>query len=144
MFFVAPTIFGGDDSTFNLNLSDDGLLDKFIGSINMEKGIYSENSNFFAPLYRQVGLNCFVARGYNQKSSDPIINEAFLIAYNDIESAFEYFVSVSDRPFVLAGFSQGAEMIIKLIKNKLSDSSLQKSSFGATLRESDEALLNTL
>ena len=36
------------------------------------------------------------------------------------------YLSQSNRPFILAGFSQGSEIIIKLIKNKITTAALQK------------------
>lgn len=123
VFFVAPTVFLGSDSLYNMPLDDQELRRKFLGAINMEKGIYDDSDcDFFAPYYRQVGISCFVARGYNDATADVKINEAFMKAYRDVENAFEYYLSVSDDPFILAGFSQGSEMIIRLLKEKFTDS----------------------
>ncbi len=127
IFFVAPTVFFGNDSLYNMPLNNEELRKRFRGAINMEKGIYDDgNSDFYAPFYRQVGLSCFVARGYNDISQDVKVNDAFMKAYEDVEDAFGYYLSTSDDPFILAGFSQGSEMIIRLLKEKFTDRGLNK------------------
>jgi len=127
IFFVAPTIYGGTDSIYNMPINDAVERLNFIGAINMEKGIYDEGDvNFFAPFYRQASFNCYGIRAYNETSTDENVNAAFKLAYNDIEDAFNYYLNESDKPFILAGFSQGAEMIIKLIKTKFDDLEIQK------------------
>jgi len=125
VFFVAPTIFLGDDSTYNMDIDKMELRAKFKGATNMEKGIYDFQTNFYAPYYRQAGLNCNRIRGYKYKSDNKNVNNAFDMAYNDVESAFDHYLSISDKDFVLAGFSQGGEMLLKLIKDKFGDKKLQ-------------------
>jgi hypothetical protein len=117
VFFVAPTAFKGDSCYYSMSMNDSTTIQKFIGSINMERGIYDNGEiNFYAPFYRQVGLYAFKDRGIQEKSLNPNINAAFVLAYDDVEAAFKYYLSISDRPFILAGFSQGAEYIIKLMQ----------------------------
>jgi hypothetical protein len=84
----------------------------------MEKGIYDSDCRVFAPYYRQVGLNV-----YTLKQSD---REQYLqIAYADVKAAFEYYMDNfnNGRPIVLAGFSQGADMCIRLLKDCFADES---------------------
>lgn len=127
IFFVAPTIYGGTDSIYNMPINDPVERLNFIGAINMEKGIYDEGDvNFYAPFYRQASFNCYGIRAYDDVSSDENVNAAYELAYSDIEDAFNYYFSESDKPFILAGFSQGAEMIIELIKNTFDDAEIQK------------------
>lgn len=40
-------------------------------------------------------------------------------AYNDVKASFDYYLSKCDdnKPLILAGFSEGAQMIIKLLKD---------------------------
>jgi hypothetical protein len=125
VFFVAPTIFFGDDSTFNMDIADPELRANFKGATNMEKGIYDHETNFYAPYYRQAGLNCYRIRGYNYKSDNKMVNAAYDLAYRDISNAFDHYLSISDRDFVLAGFSQGGEMLLRLIKDRFSNIKLQ-------------------
>jgi hypothetical protein len=125
VFFVAPTVFMGDDSTYNLDISNPDLRENFKGSVNMEKGIYDHQTNFYSPYYRQAGLNCYRIRGYNNKSDNKQVNNAYEMAYIDIAASFDHYLSISDRDFVLAGFSQGGEMLLRLMKDKFGDKKLQ-------------------
>lgn len=75
----------------------------------MEKGIYDRDRRFFAPYYRQVGLNV-----YTIETSDC---EHYLeLGFDDVKNAFEYYYETynDDRPIILAGFSQGADMCSRL------------------------------
>ena len=110
-FFVCPTVYFGSDNSCNMELSDEDSKADFLGAIHMEKGIYDHDSRFFAPYYQQVGLNV-----YEMESS---ARERYLaFAFDDVKAAFEYYYeNYNDgRPMILAGFSQGADMCIRLMK----------------------------
>lgn len=112
IFFVCPTIYFGDENTYNMPLEDDTSRENFLGAINMEKGIYDENSRFFAPYYRQIGLNVY--------EMEQDVQEQYLsIAYEDVKAAFTYYLENENdgNPIILAGFSQGADMCIRLLKD---------------------------
>lgn len=122
VFFVAPTVFMGSDTEFNMPLGNPELNRKFTGAINMQKAIYNKEAAFYAPYYRQAGLNVFVAGGYN-------LNNCYTnIAYTDVKHAFKYFLNNynNNRPFVLAGFSQGAYIVLELMKDVLKDQNINK------------------
>ncbi|NPD85231.1 DUF3089 domain-containing protein [Lentimicrobium sp. L6] len=125
IFFIAPTVYSGDSVSFNLSLENEDLKGNFIGAINMEKGIYDAEANFYAPYYRQASLTAYMSRGYAEESENPSVNMAFKLAYSDVEEAFDYYLSQSDKPFILAGFSQGSEMIMKLLKHRFQNEGLQ-------------------
>lgn len=133
VFFVAPTVFLGNDSTFNMDISNEELRLSFAGAVNMEKGIYDEQTNFYAPYYRQASLMCYEIRGYNDVSSNVDVKNAFERAYDDVSDAFSYYLSISDRPFILAGFSQGSELLLKLMKDRLGSRELQERMIAAYL-----------
>lgn len=116
VFFICPTVYGGDENTFNMSLDDEDTKKSFLGAINMEKGIYDEECRFFAPYYRQAALNV-----YEMESAD---REKYLeIAYEDVKRAFEYYMEYYNdgHPIVLAGFSQGADLSIRLLKDCFAD-----------------------
>lgn len=116
VFFICPTVYGGDSETFNMALDDTETKENFLGATNMEKGIYDVDCRFFAPYYRQAALNV-----YEMEISD---REQYLsIAYEDVKQAFEYYMEHynNGRPIVLAGFSQGADLSIRLLKDYFSD-----------------------
>lgn len=121
VFFICPTVYGGDDNTFNMSLDDEETKKSFLGAINMEKGIYDEECRFFAPYYRQAALNV-----YEMEIAD---REKYLeIAYEDIKLAFEYYMEHYNdgHPIVLAGFSQGADLCIRLLKDCFADDDTNK------------------
>ncbi len=112
VFFICPTVFLGDSKTFNMPLSDAQAKAKFLGATLMEKGIYDEESRFFAPYYRQIGLNVY--------AMEEKLREDYLeTAYADVKTAFIYYLKTENRgrPIILAGFSQGAEMCLRLLKD---------------------------
>lgn len=121
IFFVCPTIYFGDENTYNMPLEDDTSKENFLGAINMEKGIYDEESRFFAPYYRQIGLNVY--------EMEQDVQERYLhIAYEDVKSAFTYYLENENdnKPIILAGFSQGADMCIRLLKDCFKDQEINQ------------------
>jgi hypothetical protein len=121
IFFICPTVYKGDENSFNMSLSDEKTKKSFIGATNMEKGIYDENARFFAPFYRQAGLNAYTLKAEERE-------QYLLYAYEDIKSAFRYYLDNYNegRSIVLAGFSQGADLCIRLMKEFFNDEKLQE------------------
>ena len=113
VFFICPTVYGGKD---NLSLDNRDTLKSFLGATNMEKGIYEDAGRFFAPYYRQAGLSVYELPA---KEREPY----FSVAYADVRAAFSYYLEHYNdgRPVVLAGFSQGADMSIRLLKDCFSN-----------------------
>lgn len=110
IFFIAPT--SGYDESFNMSMTDEGYKASFVGATAMEKGIYDTEADFYAPFYRQVSLQCYDLPEDEQA-------EYFDIAYTDIDAAFTYYMKKinNGRPYILAGFSQGGDMIKRLLEN---------------------------
>ena len=111
LFIVCPTVDLGTDGHTNMSLTDENIKGNFTGALNMERGIYEQHCRMYAPYYRQAVLADY----------DLPINEAepyFNLAYKDVRAAFVYYMQHENngRPFVLAGFSQGAEMCLRLLK----------------------------
>lgn len=116
VFFVCPTIYFGDDNTYNMPLDDADSREDFLGAINMEKGIYDKESRFFAPYYRQIGFNVY--------EMEQDVQERYMrIAYDDVKAAFTYYLENENdgNPIILAGFSQGADLCIRLLKDCFQD-----------------------
>lgn len=111
LFIVCPTVDLGTGGNKNMSLSDNEAKKNFYGALNMERGIYEQHCRMYAPYYRQAVLADY----------DLPANEAepyFNLAYKDVRAAFLYYMQHENngRPFVLAGFSQGAEMCLRLLK----------------------------
>lgn len=112
VFFICPTVYGGGEDNFNMSLDDETTKADFLGATNMEKGIYDEDARFFAPYYRQVGLAVYELPA---KEREPYLE----LAYEDVKDAFTYYLENYNQgqPIILAGFSQGADMCIRLLKD---------------------------
>lgn len=111
LFIVCPTVDLGTGGNKNMSLADNEARKNFYGALNMERGIYEQHCRMYAPYYRQAVLADY----------DLPANEAepyFNLAYKDVRAAFVYYMQHENngRPFVLAGFSQGAEMCLRLLK----------------------------
>ncbi|MBR3434385.1 MAG: DUF3089 domain-containing protein [Bacteroidales bacterium] len=74
--------------------------------------------NYFSPYYRQCTLQTF--------TSDSLVSQRIPLALGDVQRAFAYYLSHYNhgRPFILAGFSQGAMAVVDLVKHM--DSSTHK------------------
>lgn len=66
--------------------------------------------NFYSPYYRQCSLQSF--------ADDSTLATRLPIALQDVKKAFAYYLKELNggRPFVLAGFSQGASIVVELMK----------------------------
>lgn len=111
LFIVCPTVDLGTGGNKNMSLADNEAKKNFYGALNMERGIYEQHCRMYAPYYRQAVLADY----------DLPANEAepyFNLAYKDVRAAFVYYMQHENngRPFVLAGFSQGSEMCLRLLK----------------------------
>lgn len=111
LFIVCPTVDLGAVGNKNMSLADNEAKKNFYGALNMERGIYEQHCRMYAPYYRQAVLADY----------DLPANEAepyFNLAYKDVRAAFVYYMQHENngRPFVLSGFSQGAEMCLRLLK----------------------------
>ena len=76
----------------------------------------SEHFNFFAPYYRQMTFETYDISG---SSSPTGYLGAYKLAQIDICDAFDYYMEHQNngRPFIIAGFSQGAIMTEVLLKH---------------------------
>ena len=66
--------------------------------------------NYYSPYYRQVTMETYTA--------DSLVEARMPLAYSDVRKAFAYYLEHYNqgRPFVLAGFSQGAMAVVDLLK----------------------------
>ena len=111
LFIVCPTVDLGTGGNKNMSLNDNEAKKNFYGALNMERGIYEQHCRMYAPYYRQAVLADY---DLPIKEAKPYFN----LAYKDVRAGFVYYMQHENngRPFVLAGFSQGAEMCLRLLK----------------------------
>ena len=105
IFFICPTTCMR--RTDNMDVYDERERAAFKKAVDMEKGIYCDRARFFAPYYRQKSLPHYGKPGVNA------------LAYADVKAAFLHYLAHDNggRPFILAGFSQGSEHALHLIKD---------------------------
>ena len=108
VFFIAPT--AGHEDSYNMKMDDEKYMSAFKGATAMEMGIYDTKADFYAPYYRQISLECYLLPVEEQE-------QYLKIAYEDVEEAFDYYIKNinNGRPYILAGFSQGGDMIRRLL-----------------------------
>jgi hypothetical protein len=128
VFFVAPTVYLGTGDSHSMSLGDEETKASFLGATNMEKGLYDRGANFYAPFYRQAALNAYTMEEAQSA-------QYFDLAYEDVSRAFDVYMKEYNqgRPFILAGFSQGSEMLLRLLEEKFNDPALNKQLVAAYL-----------
>lgn len=116
VFFICPTVYSGSEESYNMPMDDEESKDSFLGATNMEKGIYDSENRFFAPYYRQAGLNAYELPAEERE-------QYLAAAYEDVKDAFLYYMEHynNGQPIILSGFSQGADLSIRLLKDCFAD-----------------------
>ena len=95
--------------------------------------LVSGRLNFFSPYYRQCSLQSF--------ESDSLKAERMPLPLADVRRAFQHYLKHLNghRPFILAGFSQGAHIMLELLK-EMDEETYQRMiaayAIGITIRES--------
>lgn len=122
VFFICPTVDIGENGDKSMNLSNEKVRNNFIGAVNMEIGIYNENSAVYAPFYRQATMIVGIEPYADE------FEERLEIAYSDIREAFLYYLENCDKnkPLIIAGFSQGSIMAKRLLTDFFKDEDLRK------------------
>lgn len=118
LFLICPTV--DTKNEFNMSMDDEELKKSFYGALNMERGIYEDHTRMFAPYYRQAAMKIY--------DMTPEEREPYLeLAYKDVSAAFSWYLENENkgRPIVIAGFSQGADMCYRVLKEFFADSALQ-------------------
>ncbi len=109
IFLICPTVdTRSERNSFDLN---DKLKGRFVSALDMEKGIYEEAGRLYSPYYRQMSMNAY-------KLSEEERAEALAVARSDVFAAFRWYLDHENggRGIILAGFSQGAQMCLELMK----------------------------
>lgn len=125
VFFIHPTSYFAEEDTasWNARLSDSIVnTETDTKSILFQASAYNGSCRVFAPCYRQANMEAF----YHMETSRAI--DAFNLAYNDVKTAFEYYLKNENknRPIVIASHSQGTLHAIRLLKEFFDGKPLQK------------------
>ena len=121
LFFICPTVAGGDDGTSNMAMTDENKAD-FDEESQSYFNAFGKYATLYAPYYQQGTLIALLFSG-----DEALAEAAYETAYKDISAAFAYYLENSDpsRPLILAAHSQGAHMLIELLKEYFDDEALQ-------------------
>ncbi len=120
VFFIHPTSFLGRDH-WNARLDDTDSQDRAKLFIRGLASPFNKSVEVWAPRYRQAAFGALI-------SDKPEAHQAIDAAYADVAQAFAYFVASvpADRPIVLAAHSQGSLHLIRLLKEKVAGTPLQR------------------
>ncbi len=125
VFFIHPTTY--TDVTmpmgWNADIGNESLNKKTNNStILYQASVFNEQCRIFAPRYRQANLKAF----YTSNKNDA--DKAFDIAYDDIKTAFEYYLKYNNgaKPIIIASHSQGTLHAVRLLKEFFEGKPLQK------------------
>ena len=126
VFYVYPTIYV-DKTPENMDISREDLRNNARGLLIAQAGVYSPYANLFAPFYRQQSA-ATQSMEPNNGGRDAFADPLFRTGYTDVERAFDYYVKYlnPDRPFIIAGHSQGSMVLIELMRRRMIDPELQK------------------
>lgn len=90
-------------------------MDKEISRIADYMG---EVGDFYSPYYRHITIDIWATQ------NEDTISSYYRTAFSDVQDAFNTFLKNRpdpERPFVLAGFSQGAKSVVELLKTMPAD-----------------------
>jgi hypothetical protein len=120
LFLIAPTVYTNSVHSM-MPVDDDYRRQRFIRALSMQRGIYELECRIFAPFYRQAALSVYYSPGF----LPDLVLEA---AYADIRASFLFYMEHynNGRPFIIAGFSQGADMGLRLLKEFFHDDGLSE------------------
>ena len=120
VFFIHPTSYLARDH-WNAPLNDADSQERARLFIRGLASPFNNSVEIWAPRYRQAAFGALI-------SDKPEAHQAIDAAYADIAQAFATFVASvpADRPIVLAAHSQGSLHLIRLLKEKVAGTPLQR------------------
>ena len=115
VFYIYPTIFMGNGPEY-MDVTNAELKERAKNQASFDTGIFKDQANIYAPLYRQASIALL------QSSKD-----ATITSFEDVKRAFDYYMKHynNGKPFFIAGFSQGSMAILDLLKSKFHDKDLR-------------------
>lgn len=125
VFFLHPTTYTTGTMSNRQNASiDDKILNAKTDytTILYQASVFNQHCRVFAPRYRQAHISSFFMKDTN------LANESFDIAYNDLKTAFEYYLQHwnQGRPIIIAAHSQGSKHAERLLKEFFDSKNLKE------------------
>ncbi|WP_066793935.1 DUF3089 domain-containing protein [Sphingomonas soli] len=119
VFFVHPTSFL-DRSAWNAPLDNADANNRAELFLRGQASAFNSVGAIWAPRYRQATFGAFL-------TSKTQAHQALDFAYRDVAAAFDEFLKqAGDRPIVLAGHSQGALHLTRLLTDRVAGTPLAK------------------
>ena len=119
VFFVHPTSYF-ERSQWNASLDHEDSQNRARLMVRGLGSAFNQASEIWVPRYRQATFGAFI-------TDMPEAGQALEAAYGDIEQAFDFFLDSipADMPIVLAGHSQGAYHVTRLLEERVAGTPLQ-------------------
>lgn len=120
MFFIHPTSYL-ERARWNAPLDDKIANDRAALFLRGQATAFNESAAIWAPRYRQATFGAFL-------TGQAEAQQALDLAYGDVLAAFDSFVTQigPDQPIILAGHSQGALHLMRLLRERVAGKSLAK------------------
>lgn len=114
VFYVYPTVSHNPGGV--MDIGNDGERALARGIFTAQASLFETEANVFAPYYRQMSTGVRMTEGVVLATD----TAEFKRGAADVQNAFDYYITRlnGDRPFILAGHSQGTMALIELIKNR--------------------------
>ncbi|MBR1758483.1 MAG: DUF3089 domain-containing protein, partial [Lachnospiraceae bacterium] len=99
-----------ESETNSMDLNEK-VKSNFIYALDLERGIFEDTGRLFSPYYRQMSINAYTLPETERENAREL-------AYEDVSAAFRWYLDNENdgRGIILAGFSQGGEMCLELLK----------------------------
>lgn len=123
VFYIHPTTYRTPDR-WNQDIADSTVNAwTDVSVIRRQAGVFNGCCRIYAPRYRQAS---FLATKDRLMQGDG--GKAYALAYSDVERAFDHFIKEENngRTFIIVGHSQGAEMALRLLRNRIDGQVLEK------------------
>lgn len=120
VFFVHPTSYLANDK-WNGPLDDPESRERAELFVKAMASPFNRSIDLWAPRYRQAAFGAFL-------TDAPEATQALDLAYGDVLQAFDYFLETvgKDQPIVLAGHSQGAYLLTRLLRERVAGKPLAR------------------
>ena len=120
VFYLYPTVWArsNENDAPICNIDNAMMLQNAPIAFSRQASLFDSLANIYAPFYRQA--DAIYTLSLSPSRQDSVIAG---IPYTDVEKAFDYYIKNynNGRPFILAGHSQGSNVLLFLLSNYMND-----------------------